>query len=127
MSINAYSVFVNGVAIPIKASSLEYGVYMAKSKGTTIIYNGQRDRVSAEDLEDAQTIKFDIPEVYQGVDVAQVLLAQMKGGKANITLKKDGVTRNYKSCSIDEMGEFKDDGENMASVTILGINQNKLG
>jgi hypothetical protein len=56
-----------------------------------------------------------------------VLLAQMKGGKANITLKKDGVVRNFKSCSIDEMGEFKDDGENMASVTILGINQNKLG
>jgi ribosomal protein L23 len=126
MTISVYSVFVNNVAIPIKASSLEYGKYSAASKGTVVIYNGQRDKVASEDLEKPQMIKFDMPEFYQGVDVSSVLTAQMKNGNANITLKKEGVTINYKACAISELGEFKDDGENMASVTIEGIHQSKL-
>ena len=127
MAIDSYSVFVNNVAIPIKASSLEYSVYMAKTKSTTVVYNGQRDKVSSEDLEDCQMIKFDIPELYLGVDVAQTLLSQLKSGQANVSLKKDGVTRNYKSCSLEDTGEFKDDGENFMSITLKGVHQSKLG
>ncbi len=126
MALDVYSEFVNNEAIPIKASSLEFGVYMAKSKSTTVIYNGQRDKVSSEDLEDSQMIKFDIPEFYQGADVASALLAQIKQG-GNVSLKKNGAVRNYKSCAIEEIGEFKDDGENFASVTIKGIHQSSLG
>lgn len=126
MSISAYSVVVDGAAIPTTAGSLEYGKYGAESKGMVVIYDGQRDKVASENLEKPQTIKFNIPEFYQGVDVLAVLTAKMKGGKANITLKKDGATINYKSCAISEVGEFKDDGENMVSVTIEGIHQTKL-
>lgn len=123
-----YSLFVNGVSIPVKTGSVSHTQYMGKKKTTQVIINGQRDTVASENAEDAQEIKFDIPEFYQDSNVADMLRSALAAsGKkgADVTLKKDGAQQNFRSCSLTDIGEIKDDGEPYMSITLSGTHQAK--
>jgi hypothetical protein len=122
--IDDLSVFADGgQSIPIKAGSLRYTQYVGKKTSTPVVNGGVRGSVSSRTKDDdIQTIMFNAPRTYNGVDVVEYIrtLFDVDGG-VDVTIRNNqGVRLDYVNMVISDSGETEDNGEPFIEFTLSG-------
>jgi len=112
-----------GQSIPIRSGSLRYTQYVGKKTASAVINGGVRGNVSSRTKDDdIQTVMFNIPRTYNGVDVVDYVrnLFDVDGG-VDVTIRNNqGVRLDYVNMVISDSGETEDNGEPFIEMTLSG-------
>jgi hypothetical protein len=119
--------YINGNAVTIKANSFSGELALTPYKSVTVITGATIGSVGSSDMENQgkKKVKFAVPYVYGGFNVAEQLMKMLDDAGGNgvsvIGKSPNGVKLEFKQCTLAEQSEVKDDGERFVEVTLEGV------